>query len=240
MTSALLVEDDERVRRFVVRGLESEGYLVSTAADGLAGLEAACQGAFDVLILDLMLPGLSGKELCHRLRAAGVQVPILMLTALDTLEDKVEGLRSGADDYLTKPFDFEELLARIEALVRRSKGAMPYPTTILRAGDVTLDRESHVVRRGGKLVELTTTEFQLLDLLMSNAGKVLSRTRILLKVWNYESDPLTNVVDVYIRRLRTKLGWDAERGMIRTLRGYGYKLEVDPVPEPVPDSRSVS
>ena len=122
MTAALLVEDDERVRRFVIRGLESEGYRVSTAVDGLQGLEFACRETFDVLILDLMLPGISGKELCQRLRAAGVQVPILMLTALDALEDKVEGLRSGADDYLTKPFDFEELLARIEALVRRSKG----------------------------------------------------------------------------------------------------------------------
>lgn len=231
MTSALLVEDDERVRRFVIRGLESEGYRVSTAADGPQGLELACQEAFDVLILDLMLPGLSGKELCQRLRAAGVQVPILMLTALDTLEDKVEGLRSGADDYLTKPFDFEELLARIEALVRRAKGTLPHPASMLRAGDVTLDREAHVVRRAGKPVELTSTEFQLLDLLMSNDGKVLSRTRILLKVWNYESDPLTNVVDVYIRRLRTKLGWDAERGLIRTLRGYGYKLETDPGPD---------
>jgi len=231
MTSALLVEDDERVRRFVIRGLESEGYLVSTAADGVQGLELARRESFDVLILDLMLPGLSGKELCQRLRAAGVQVPILMLTALDALEHKVEGLRSGADDYLTKPFDFEELLARIEALVRRSKGALPHPSPILRAGDVTLDREAHVVRRAGKPVELTSTEFQLLDLLMSNGGKVLSRTRILLKVWNCDSDPLTNVVDVYVRRLRTKLGWDAERGMLRTLRGYGYKLEMDLDPE---------
>ncbi len=231
MTSALLVEDDERVRRFVIRGLEAEGYLVSTAADGLDGLELAREGRFDVVILDLMLPGLSGKELCQQLRAAGVQVPILMLTALDALENKVEGLRSGADDYLTKPFDFDELLARIEALVRRSKGALPHTSSILRAGDVMLDREAHVVRRAGKPIELTSTEFQLLDLLMSNAGKVLSRTRILLKVWNCDSDPLTNVVDVYIRRLRTKLGWDAERGMLRTLRGYGYKLEIDPDPE---------
>jgi DNA-binding response OmpR family regulator len=230
MTSALLVEDDERVRRFVVRGLESEGYLVSTAADGLKGFELACHERFDVVILDLMLPGLSGKEVCQRLRGADVQVPILMLTALDALENKVEGLRSGADDYLTKPFDFEELLARIEALVRRSKGTLPHPAPVLRAGDVTLDREAHVVRRAGKQIELTSTEFQLLDLLMSNAGTVLSRTRILLKVWTSDADPLTNVVDVYIRRLRTKLGWDAERGMLRTLRGYGYKLQTDPDP----------
>ena len=228
MTSALLVEDDERVRRFVIRGLESEGYFVSTAEDGLKGLELAGTEPFDVVILDLMLPGLSGKEVCHRLRAEGVQVPILMLTALDALGEKVDGLRSGADDYLTKPFDFEELLARIEALVRRSKGALPHPVPILRAGDITLDREAHVVRRAGKTVELTGIEFQLLDLLMSNPGKVLSRTRILQKVWNCDSDPLTNVVDVYVRRLRSKLGWDAEHGMLRTLRGYGYKLEMEP------------
>lgn len=230
MTSALLVEDDERVRRFVIRGLESEGYRVSAAADGPRGFELASQNPFDVVILDLMLPGLSGKELCQRLRSAGVQVPILMLTALDALENKVEGLRSGADDYLTKPFDFEELLARIEALVRRSKGPMPHATAILRAGDVTLDREAHEVRQAGRHIELTSTEFQLLELLLANAGKVLSRTRILQKVWNCDSDPLTNVVDVYIRRLRTKLGWDAERGMLRTLRGYGYKLETEPDP----------
>jgi two-component system, OmpR family, response regulator len=227
VTSALLVEDDERVRRFVIRGLESEGYLVSTAADGLQGLELACRKPFDVLILDLVLPGISGKELCHRLRVAGVQVPILILTALDALEDKVEGLRTGADDYLTKPFDFEELLARIEALVRRSKAVLPQPEVMLRAGDVTLDREARIVRRAGTVVELTTTEFQLLELLMTNAGKVLSRASILLRIWNYDSDPLTNVVDVYIRHLRAKLGWDAEHGPIRTLRGYGYRLEVE-------------
>ncbi len=228
MTAALLVEDDERVRRFVIRGLESEGYLVSAAADGLQGLELACRKPFDVLILDLMLPGISGLELCERVRAAGVRVPILILTALDALEEKVEGLRTGADDYLTKPFDFEELLARIEALVRRSKGVLPHPEAMLRVGDVTLDREAHIVRRAGSVVELTTTEFQLLELLMTNAGKVLSRASILLRIWNYDSDPLTNVVDVYIRHLRAKLGWDAEYGPIRTLRGYGYKLDTDP------------
>jgi DNA-binding response OmpR family regulator len=227
--SLLLVEDDDRVRRFVVRGLEAEGYSVAVAGDGPQGFALARTEPFDVMILDLMLPGYSGRELCQRLRATGVGSPILMLTALDAVEDKVDGLRSGADDYLTKPFDFEELLARIEALLRRAKGSPAEPVRVLQAGDVTLDRESMTVRRQGKPIELTAKEFQLLELLMSSPGKVMSRTRILNKVWNYDSDPLTNVVDVYIRRLRTKLGLDPDRGLIRTLRGYGYKL--DPVPQ---------
>jgi len=223
--SLLLVEDDERVRRFVVRGLEAEGYSVSIACDGPQGFALAKIEPFEVVILDVMLPGYSGKDLCQRLRTAGVGAPILMLTALDAVEDKVDGLRNGADDYLTKPFDFDELLARIEALIRRSKGGVPEPARVLQAGDVTLDRESMTVRRQGRPIELTLKEFQLLELLMSSPGKMLSRTRILNKVWDYDSDPLTNVVDVYIRRLRTKLGWDADRGLIRTLRGYGYKFD---------------
>jgi len=225
--SLLLVEDDERVRRFVVRGLEAEGYSVAVACDAPKGLALARGEPFDLMILDVMLPGYSGKDLCQRLRATGVGSPILMLTALDAVEDKVDGLRSGADDYLTKPFDFEELLARIEALMRRGKGSGVEPVRVLQAGDVMLDRESMTVLRQGKAVELTAKEFQLLELLMSSPGKVMSRTRILNKVWNYDSDPLTNVVDVYIRRLRTKLDLDPDRGLIRTLRGYGYKL--DPV-----------
>jgi DNA-binding response OmpR family regulator len=223
--SLLYVEDDERVRRFVVRGLEAEGYTVSVACDGPQGFALAKAEPFDVVILDVMLPGYSGKDLCQRLRTAGVGAPILMLTALDAIEDKVDGLRNGADDYLTKPFDFDELLARIEALIRRSKGSVAEPARVLQAGEVTLDRESMTVRRQGRPIELTLKEFQLLELLMSSPGKVLSRTRILNKLWNYDSDPLTNVVDVYIRRLRTKLGWDPERGLIHTLRGYGYKFD---------------
>jgi two-component system OmpR family response regulator len=224
--SLLLVEDDDRVMRFVVRGLEAEGYSVAIAGDAPRGFALASSEPFDVMILDLMLPGFSGKDLCQRLRATGVGTPILMLTACDATEDKIDGLRSGADDYLTKPFDFEELLARIQALMRRSRCGSADLTQVLQAGDVTLDRESMTVRRQGKPVELTAKEFQLLELLMSSPGKVMSRTRILNKVWNCASDPLTNVVDVYIRRLRSKLGWDSECGLIRTLRGYGYKLDL--------------
>jgi two-component system, OmpR family, response regulator len=227
MSSLLLVEDDERVQRFIVRGLESEGHAVAIASDGTRGLAVARSGGFDALILDMMLPHLSGKDICQRLRALGVATPILMLTALDAVEDKVDCLRSGADDYLTKPFDFDELLARIEALIRRSRGIAPENAQPMRVGSVTLDRESRTVRREGRVVELTAKEFQLLDLLMSSTGKVLSRTRILSKVWNYDNDPLTNVVDVYMRRLRAKLHWDSEHGPLRTLRGYGYRLDAD-------------
>ena len=221
----LLVEDDARVADFLTRGLEAEGYAVAHAADGPQGLQRATAEPFDVLILDVMLPGFSGRELCQRLRAQGITTPVLMLTALDATEDKVEGLRGGADDYLTKPFDFDELLARIEALIRRGRGYEVKPDPRVVVGDITLDREAMEVRKAGRPVELTGKEFQLLDLLMSAPGKVMSRTRILNKVWGYDSDPLTNVVDVYIRRIRAKLELDPETGPIRTVRGYGYKME---------------
>ena len=221
----LLVEDDARVADFLTRGLEAEGYAVAHAADGPQGLARATGEPFDVLILDVMLPGFSGRELCQKLRAQGITTPVLMLTALDATEDKVEGLRGGADDYLTKPFDFDELLARIEALIRRGRGYEAKPDPKVAVGDITLDREAMEVRKAGRPVELTGKEFQLLDLLMSAPGKVMSRTRILNKVWGYDSDPLTNVVDVYIRRIRAKLELDPETGPIRTVRGYGYKME---------------
>ena len=221
----LLVEDDARVADFLTRGLEAEGYAVAHAGDGPQGLARATNEPFDVLILDVMLPGFSGRELCQKLRAQGITTPVLMLTALDATEDKVEGLRGGADDYLTKPFDFDELLARIEALIRRGRGYEAKPDPRVAVGDITLDREAMEVRKAGRPVELTGKEFQLLDLLMSAPGKVMSRTRILNKVWGYDSDPLTNVVDVYIRRIRAKLELDPETGPIRTVRGYGYKME---------------
>lgn len=222
----LLVEDDGRVADFLTRGLEAEGYAVVHAADGPSGLSRATAGdGYDMLIVDVMLPGFSGRELVRQLRQQGVTTPVLMLTAMDAVEDKIEGLRGGADDYLTKPFDFDELLARIEALIRRGRGFELKPDSRLLVGDLMLDRDSMEVRRAGRVVELTAKEFQLLEVLMSSPGKVLSRTRILNKVWGYDSDPLTNVVDVYIRRIRAKLELDSETGLIRTVRGYGYKLE---------------
>lgn len=221
----LLVEDDERVRRFVLRGLEAEGYSVSAAFDGEEGLTRATAEEFDVIILDVMLPRLDGREICRRLRAAAVPTPILMLTAMDHIEDKVGALRGGADDYLTKPFDFDELLARIEALARRKDGFAAETPSVLQMGNVRMERDSMRVLLDGRPVELTGREYQLLEMLMCSRGKVLSRTRILNKVWGYDSDPLTNVVDVYVRRLRTKMQWDAENGWIRTIRNYGYRFD---------------
>lgn len=223
----LLVEDDERVSRFVRRGLEAEGYRVTEARDGIAGVQRAQAESYDVLILDVMLPGLSGREVCQALRQAGVPTPILMLTALDHTDDKVKCLRGGADDYLTKPFDFEELLARIEALARRGRGYSSEPPAVLEIGNVRLDRQSMRVLVNREPIELTAKEYQLLELLLSSPGRVFSRTRILNQIWGYDSDPLTNVVDVYIRRLRGKMNWDRDTGWIRTIRSYGYRL--DPV-----------
>jgi DNA-binding response OmpR family regulator len=225
----LLVEDDERVRGFVVKGLESEGISVAIAEDGEKGLAKALTGQHDVIVLDVMLPGIEGRQLCRQLRAAQVNTPVLMLTALCATEDKIDGLRVGADDYMTKPFDFDEFLARIEALARRARGGMTAAPELLQVGDITIDRDARRVRKDGSIIELTSKEYQLLELLASSPGKVLSRTRILNKVWGYDSDPLTNVVDVYIRRLRSKLSWDLECGYIRTVRNYGYSL--DPLPQ---------
>ena len=221
----LLVEDDERVLRFVRRGLEAEGYSVTAVQNGKDGIQRAQGENYDVLILDIMLPGLNGREVCRQLREVGVPTPILMLTALDHTDDKVECLRGGADDYLTKPFDFEELLARLEALARRGRGFPSEPPAMLEVGNITIDRKSMRVLLDGQPVELTAKEYQLLDLLLSSPGRVFSRTRILNKVWGYDSDPLTNVVDVYIRRLRAKMNWDRDTGWIRTIRNYGYRLD---------------
>lgn len=232
MTQILLVEDDERVRRFVLRGLEAEGYAVSVAPDGEEGLTKATAEEFDVIILDVRLPRLDGREVCRRLRAATISTPILMLTAMDQTEDKVVALREGADDYLTKPFDFDELLARIEALARRKAGFAAEPPNVLQIGNVRMERAAMRVLLNGCPVELTGREYQLLELLMCSRGKVLSRTRILNKVWGYDSDPLTNVVDVYVRRLRTKMQWDSDTGWIRTIRNYGYRF--DPVSDSMP------
>ena len=223
--SILLVEDDLRVADFLIRGLEAEGHSVAHAKDGPEGYARATSENFDVLVLDVMLPGFSGKELCRKQRLRGLATPILMLTAMDATEDKIDGLRGGADDYLTKPFDFDELLARVEALARRGRGFEAGQPLRVVIGEVSLDRDAMEIRKSGRVVELTAKEYQLLDLLMSAPGKVMSRTRILNKVWGYDSDPLTNVVDVYIRRIRAKLELDPEAGLIRTVRGYGYKID---------------
>jgi two-component system OmpR family response regulator len=221
----LLVEDDERIVEFVRRGLKAEGYRVETARTGQDGVALGASGSFRLIILDLGLPDLNGREVCERLRARGVDTPILMLTAMDTVQDKVVGLRSGADDYMTKPFAFEELLARIEALLRRRGGEVKSESTELRVADLVLNRETHEVRRGDQLIDLTPKEFALLEYFMRAPGKVLSRTRILEQVWGYSADPLTNVVDVYIRQLRRKIDDGHDEKLLKTVRGYGYKLD---------------
>ncbi|WP_333872905.1 response regulator transcription factor [Methylobacter sp.] len=221
----LLVEDDERIVDFVQRGLKAEGYVVEVARSGMEAIAMGTQGKFQVIILDLGLPDLNGRQICESLRNTGVSTPILMLTARDTVQDKVTGLRSGADDYMTKPFAFEELLARIEALMRRRNGEIKPETKELQVADLVLDGETHKVRRGEIFIDLTPKEFALLECFMRMPGKVLSRTRILEQVWGYSADPLTNVVDVYIRQLRRKIDDDYELKLLKTVRGFGYKLD---------------
>lgn len=221
----LLVEDDERIVDFVQRGLKAESYVVEVARSGMEAIAMGTQGKFQVIILDLGLPDLNGRQICESLRNTGVSTPILMLTARDTVQDKVTGLRSGADDYMTKPFAFEELLARIEALMRRRNGEIKPETKELQVADLVLDGETHKVRRGEIFIDLTPKEFALLECFMRMPGKVLSRTRILEQVWGYSADPLTNVVDVYIRQLRRKIDDDYELKLLKTVRGFGYKLD---------------
>ncbi|WP_019867091.1 response regulator transcription factor [Methylovulum miyakonense] len=221
----LLVEDDGRIVDFVQRGLKAEGYSVEVANNGLDAIALGTEGQFQAIILDLGLPDINGREVCERLRHTGVDTPILMLTARDAIQDKVAGLRSGADDYMTKPFSFEELLARIEALMRRSGGELKQESKELQIADLALNLETHEVRRGGVLIDLTPKEFTLLECFMRMPGKVLSRTRILEQVWGYSSDPLTNVVDVYIRQLRRKIDDGHDLKLLKTIRGFGYKLD---------------
>ena len=224
----LMVEDDERIVEFVRRGLEAEGYQVDVARDGKEALSVASSPIYKLIILDLMLPYMDGRDVCRHLRGTGVLTPILMLTAMDATEAKVSGLRMGADDYLTKPFAFEELLARIEALLRRGRSYQDESESReLRVGDLVLNHETKEVHRAGHAISLTPKEYALLEYFMNSPGKVLSRTRLLESVWGYNSDPMTNVVEVYIRGLRRKIDEDFDVPMIKTVRGFGYKLEVD-------------
>ena len=213
----LIVEDNPRILAFLRKGLQEEGYSVEAAVDGDAALEVALAQEFDAAIIDVMLPGRSGIDLVAGLRAAGRRMPILLLTALDRTEHKIEGLDAGADDYLTMPFDFTELTARLRALLRRS-GGVASPT--LRAGDIELDPATREVRRAGEPVTLTPKEFALLEYLLRNANRPLSRATLMEHVWGIRFDPGTNVVDVFINSLRNKL--DPERTLIQTVRGVGY------------------
>ncbi|EDQ34662.1 Response regulator [Hoeflea phototrophica DFL-43] len=220
----LVVEDDERIWQFLFRGLSAEGYSLTWEANGRAGLETARREQFDAIILDLMLPGMDGREICRRLRAEGVSTKILMLTALETTADLVKGLRMGADDYLSKPFAFDELTARLEVLTR-GLPATRQPPHILSAGLLQLDTAAVQSEFDGVPVALTSLEHGLLELLMEERGKVVTRARILKRVWGTDQDPLTNVIDVYVRRLRSKLKSAGAPDMITTVRGRGYRLD---------------
>jgi two-component system OmpR family response regulator len=217
----LLVEDEIKMARAIRRGLEQEGYAVDAVGDGEEALFRATESDYDGIVLDLMLPGMDGFAVCRTLRSRDRWAPVLVLTARDAVADRIQGLDAGADDYLVKPFAFGELLARLRALVRRGPGARP---AVLKVDDVSLDPAAHRVLRAGQAVELSAREFALLEYLMRNAGEVVSRTRILDHVWDYNYDGLSNVVDVYVGYLRRKLGTSSTGGepFIRTVRGVGY------------------
>lgn len=221
----LVIEDDHRIADFVCRGLRAEGYLVEIMPNGREGLLAGRNTAFHLILLDIGLPDINGQQVCEQLRSEGISTPILMLTARDATEDKIKGLKAGADDYVTKPFSFEELLARIEALIRRTDMTYGDEDSVIRILDLALDRETHRVTRAGTPVILTAKEYSLLELLMLSSGRVVSRTRILEQVWGYSSDPLTNVVDVYIRQIRKKVDDGHEIKLIETVRGFGYRMD---------------
>lgn len=218
----LVVEDDPDMSRFIERGLREQSYAVDAAAAGDAAIEAASTASYDVIILDAMIPPPDGFEVCRQLRAQGIGATILMLTARDSLADRVEGLDSGADDYLVKPFEFAELLARLRALLRR-RGVRQFP--VIEVGDLRLDTRSHRVTRGGDELPLTTKEYALLEYLAVNAGRVMGREEIAEHVWNDDFDPFSNLIEVYIGRLRRIVDRDRQVKLIHTIRGSGYILE---------------
>lgn len=220
----LLVEDEEKVARFVARGLKAERYAVDVAANGNIGLDHVRAYDYDLIILDLNLPGMSGTDLLKHIRKSHPHVPVLILTARDNITDKVKNFEEGADDYLTKPFSFAELIVRVKALLRR--GPVTNSTT-LRVGDLELDRVVHKVKRGEKFIDLTSKEFSLLEYLMINMGRVLSRTMIVEHVWDQSFEGLTNIVDVYVRQLRKKIDEGHEYKLFRTVRGVGYSITED-------------
>ncbi len=224
MVKLLLVEDDKRIATLVKRGLEAEKFAVDVAFDGNAGLWQANEGAYDLIILDIMLPGRNGYQICADLRAAGNWTPILMLTAKDGDLDEAEALDTGADDYLTKPFSFAVLLARVRALLRRASGRDPVPVAV---GDLRLDPSQRRVWRGDDEVELTSRQFDVLEFLVRRSGQVLSKLEILDGVWEYEFDGDPNIIEVYIRRLRTRIDEPFDRHSIETVRGAGYRLVDD-------------
>ena len=218
----LVIEDDRTVGQYVKHGLEEQRFTADLVDDGLEGLRVASTGHYDVIVMDLRLPGMTGLEIVRTLRDRGVTTPVLMLTAQDSVEFKVAGLRAGADDYVTKPFSFEVLLARVEALSRRPREVAP---AVLALDDVTLDMGAREVRRGGQLLDLTPKEYLVLEYLMRHPGRVMSRTLITEYAWDYHFDPGTNIVDVVINRLRKKVDAGATKKLIHTVRGVGYVVK---------------
>jgi two-component system, OmpR family, response regulator len=218
----LVVEDDAKIAAFITIGLKQAGFVVDQVADGAAGLALALTEPYAVVVIDLMLPQLDGLSLIEEVRRRQVNTPMLILSAKRSVDDRVKGLQTGGDDYLTKPFAFAELLARVQALIRRASGVTE--PTRLKVGDLTLDLLTREVTRAGERLELQPREFALLEYLMRNAGRVISKTLILSHVWDYHFDPQTNVVDVLVSRLRSKVDKDHSKKYIQTLRGVGYVL----------------
>ena len=223
----LVIEDEKRVAEFICKGLRVEGFFCEQANDGQTGLLLAKSATFDVIILDRMLPDTDGISVLKQIRQLGIKTPVLFLTALDDVEERVNGLRAGGDDYLTKPFDFDELLARIEVLARRGNSSSHDADDLINIQHVVINLKHRSVQIDEQLIKLTALEYDLLLYLAKSQGRVLSRERILNAVWQLNSDPLTNVVDVYINRLRKKLDNNASNSLIETLRGVGYRLQTD-------------
>lgn len=222
----LLIEDDTDTAAYLIKGLNESGYVTDHAVIGKDGLFLALEQTYDILIVDRMLPGMDGLTIIRSLRAADIQTPVLILSALGDVDARVVGLRAGGDDYLTKPFAFSELLARIEALIRRS-GAGDSQTTALRAGPLEMDLLARSVKRDGQLIELQPREFRLLEYLMRHSGQVVTRTMLLENVWDYNFDPQTNVIDVHISRLRGKIDKHFDQPLLHTIRGAGYVLRTE-------------
>ena len=223
MMRALIIEDDDVVAKFIAKGLRQHGYLVDVARDGRDGLYHALEQAYDVMVVDRMLPGLDGLAVLKTVRSAGDTTPILILSALAEVDNRVEGLRAGGDDYLTKPFAFSELIARLEALQRRPRSGVA-TDTVYRAGELELDPRRRAVTRAGEPIRLLPREFALLEYLMRHRGQVVTRTMLLENVWDYHFDPQTNVVDVHVSRLRAKVDRPFSDPLIETVRGVGYRL----------------
>jgi len=217
----LVVEDEHLIANALKKGLEQEHYIVDLAFDGQYGFDLASSGDYDLILLDIMLPKMDGLEVCRKLRDLQIHVPVLMLTARSQVEDKINGFKSGADDYLTKPFAFEELLARIRALIRRPQKTI---TEIIKVGDLSLNLSNYEVTRQNKKISLSSKEYSLLECLMRHADKILTKDQLIQHVWSYESDILPNTVEVYIRNLRQKIDKNFDQKLIKTIRGFGYKI----------------